>query len=178
VGAGAWSVKGEWRNPRERVLLRIEAIMDKHHEAQAARAGRAWAEQKADALEGTSAQDWPAEWDPRWAGELRLSGARVARRELEELIDFANREAAERWLELVETRRAVEDARGELEEIEARAVWLYEALRAHTPEGLTVGRDGARVYLQDMGDATELSVGSLGEASRVISDWQERHFGR
>jgi len=152
--------------------------MDTVHEAQAALAGRRWAEQKADALEGTLAESWPTEWDPSWGGELRLHGARLDRAELDELVDLANREAATRWLELVETRRSLEDARGEAEELEARAVWLYEALRQHTPDGLSVGREGSRVYLQDAQDATEFSVHSLGEASRVINDWQERHLGR
>ncbi|HSQ65424.1 MAG TPA: hypothetical protein VLM85_19530, partial [Polyangiaceae bacterium] len=107
--------------------------MDTVHEAQAVLAGRRWAEQKADALEGTLAESWPTAWDPSWGGELRLHGARLDRAELDELVDLANREAATRWLELVETRRSVEDARGEAEELEARAVWLYEALRQHTP---------------------------------------------
>jgi hypothetical protein len=151
--------------------------MDAHHEAQAVRAGRAWAEQKADALEGTAAQDWPPDWEPRWDGELRLSGSRVDRRELEELIDLAHREAAARWLDLVETRRTLEDERAELEELEARAVWLHEALRSHVPLGLAVARDGARVYLQDTADATQFDVRSLGDAARVIGDWQERHLG-
>ncbi len=149
------------------------------HEAQAVRAGRAWAEQKADALEGTLAQDWPMEWETRWDGELRLSGSRVDRQELDELIDLANREAAARWLDLVQARKATEDARSELEELVARAVWLYESLRGHTPEGLAVARDGARVYLQDVSDATEIAqVRSLGDAARAMSDWEERHLGR
>lgn len=152
--------------------------MKTSHQAQAAAAGRAWADRKADALEGTSALDWPADWDPAWAGELHLSGARVDARELSALVDLANREAATRWLDLVEARRSTQDARAESEELETGAVRLYEALREHTPQGLSVGREGGRVFLQDVGDASEHSVTSLGEAMRVIGDWQERHFGR
>jgi hypothetical protein len=149
------------------------------HDAQAAEAGRRWAEQKADALEGTAASDWPREWDPRWAGELRLRGGRgVNERELGALIDLANREAAARWSELVEMLAAAEDARGEAEELEARAVSLSESLRRHTPEGLSVGREGARVFLQDVEDGSEINVRSLAEASRFITEWQERHLGR
>ena len=111
--------------------------MGAHHEAQAVRAGREWAE--------ASAEDWPLAWDTRWDAELKLSGSRLDSRELVKLIDLANREAAQRWLELVETRKA----------LEAHAVWIYEALRGHTPAGLTVVRD----------------------RSRAIGDWQHRHFG-
>jgi len=151
--------------------------MNTSHEAQAVEAGRGWADRKADALEGTLAQDWPLEWDPSWAGELRFDG-QLDRDELADLTDLANREAAEHWLEIVEARRTAEDSRAETEELETRAIHLYEELREHIPEGLAVGRDGARVFLMDIEDAAEFSVHSLGEASRVINDWQERHFGR
>jgi hypothetical protein len=64
------------------------------------------------------------------------------------------------------------------EEGEAGAVQLYEALRGHVSAGLSVRREGARVYLQDVSDAGETTVAPMAEAARAISDWQERHLGR
>ena len=38
---------------------------------------------------------------------------------------------------------------------------LYDTLRDHVPAGLSVGREGGRVYLQDVADAEEITVTSL-----------------
>ncbi len=151
--------------------------MNTTQEAEAVEAGRRWAEEKADAREGTRAEDWPVEWDPAWAGELHVTGKRADGPMLVALVDRANREAAARWLEIVEARREEQDTRAEGEELEAGAVKLYETLRRHTPEGLSLGREGARVFLQDVEDASEVSVSSIVEALRAIDEWQGRHVG-
>lgn len=137
--------------------------------------GQDWAEQKAAALEGTSPRDWPDEWDDAWNGELSLARSQeLSPAALAELRARASDAARARWAEILEDQRAGDD--GE-EQGEARAVELYEALRGHVPAGLSVGREGARVYLQDVSDADETTVASMAEAARAISDWQDRHLG-
>lgn len=145
---------------------------------EAAAAGRKWAEDKAAALEGTSPRDWPDEWDAAWSGELHLEphGPELTPEELAALVERATGAARERWEEIVEAERTVEDSGATDGESYART--LCDVLRDHLPGGLAVGQDGARVYLQDVVDATEMTVSSFAQAARTISDWRERHFGR
>ena len=96
--------------------------------------------------------------------------------ELAALLDRATRAASSRWAEIVEAERELEDSGAP--NTETRAVALYDTLRDHVPAGLSVGREGARVYLQDVADAGETTVTSLADAARAVSEWQERHFGR
>ncbi len=148
--------------------------------------GRTWAEEKASHLEGTSPRDWPDVWDAAWSGGLHVASpssdpSKLTREEIVALFDRATDAARERWEEIVEAARALEDggaADGGAADSEVRAVALCEALRDHVPAGLSVGRDGSRVYLQDVSDAAETTVTSLASATRAISDWQERHLGR
>ena len=145
---------------------------------QAVFAGRKWAEAKAAALEGTSPRDWPDTWDAAWSGGLHLAprSPKLAPEDLARLLDRATDAARRRWAEIVEAERAIED--NQTSDSETRATALYEALRDHVPAGLSVGREGARVYLQDVSDAAETTVTSYAAAARAVSDWQERHFGR
>lgn len=150
----------------------------REREHEAAEAGRRWAEDKAEALQGTSPRDWPQAWDVAWAGELHLEPhpPKLVPDEIADLLDCANDAARLRWNEIVEDERALEES-GETD-TETRALALFEALRDHVPEGLSVGREGGRVYLQDVSDAGETTVTSLADAARAVGDWQERHFGR
>jgi hypothetical protein len=152
--------------------------MPTEREREAALAGRKWAEDKAAALEGTSSRDWPDEWDAAWSGELHLEPHRPALipEELAALMERATEAARERWEEILEAERSVEESSATESEFYASA--LRDVLRGHVPDGLSVGREGARVYLQDVADATEMTVTSYAHAARAISDWQERHFGR
>ena len=140
--------------------------------------GRRWAEDKAAALEGTSPRDWPDTWDVAWSGELRLApqSPNLTREELEALLDRASEAARLRWEEIVEAERALEESGAT--DGETRAVALCDALRDHLPPGLSVGREGGRVYIQDVTNAAETTVTSLADAARAIGDWQEHHFGR
>jgi hypothetical protein len=150
---------------------------DRAREADAA--GQKWAEEKAAALEGTSPRDWPEEWDAAWNGELHLEPhrPRLEADELAQLIERATSAARQRWAEIVEEARGIEESQTTTD-AEARAVALYEAIRDHVPAGLAVGREGARVYIQDVADSGETTVTSIADAARAINDWQERHFGR
>lgn len=152
--------------------------MDAERVRQAVSAGRRWADEKAAALEGTSPRDWPEDWDLAWSGELHLEPRppKLSREELADLLDRATRAARDRWTEILEAERSLEES-GESNS-EERAVALYEALRDHVPAGLEVGREGTRVYVQDVTDAGETTVTSLASAARAVSDWQERHLGR
>lgn len=145
---------------------------------EAASAGVRWADEKAAALEGTSPRDWPDAWDAAWTGALHLEPRypKLAAEELAALLDHANDAARGRWTEIVERERALEESHAT--DAETRAVALSEALRDHVPAGLSVGREGSRVYLQDAADAGETTVTSIADAARAVSDWQERHFGR
>jgi hypothetical protein len=152
--------------------------MDPIRERQAVFAGRRWAEEKAAALEGTSPHDWPDVWDRQWNEDMPIQPRlpKLTPEELTALIDTAIYAARGRWEELVEWERALDDR--DATDDEAQAVALYEQLREHVPAGLSVGRDGARVYLQDVSDAADMTVRSLADASRAISDWLERHIAR
>lgn len=152
--------------------------IDPRREEAAVAAGRKWAEDKAAALEGTSPRDWPEEWDPAWSGELHLKAQvpKLIPEVVTALLERATRAASSRWTEIVEAERALEDSGAP--NTETWAVTLYDTLRDHVPEGLSVGREGGRVYLQDVADAEEVTVTSLADAARAVSDWQERHFGR
>jgi hypothetical protein len=141
-------------------------------------AGRRWAEEKAAALEGTSSRDWPDAWEIAWGGELHLEprSPKLGPEDLAALLDRATEAARSRWAEIVEAERALEDSQAT--DAETRATALCEVLRDHVPSGLSVGREGGRVYLQDVADAGETTVTSFADAARAVSDWQERHFGR
>jgi hypothetical protein len=150
--------------------------MDPRRMREAACAGRRWAEEKAAALEGTSAQSWSDDWQAAWAGALSLEPhlPKIAPEELSTLIDHATDAARRRWTEILEAERALED--NQALDTETRALALCEALRDHVPAGPSVGREGSRVYLQDTSDAHETTV--IADAARAVTDWQERHFGR
>jgi hypothetical protein len=147
-------------------------------EDEAARAGRRWAEEKAALLDGTSPRDWPDEWHVDWGGELHLAPRRpkLEPEELAELLEVARDAARDRWAAIVDAERTLEESGPT--DTEAGAVALYEALLDHLPPGLVVGREGPRVYIQDVTDADETTVTSFADAARTVSDWQERHFGR
>jgi len=142
-------------------------------------AGRRWAEEKAAHLEGTSPRDWPDTWDPAWSAELHLERhtPKLAAGELAALVARATDAARERWMEIVEAERDIEET-SQTSDAETRAVALYEALRDHVPAGLSVGREGTRVFIQDAADTEETTVTSYADAARAVSDWQERHLGR
>jgi hypothetical protein len=141
-------------------------------------AGRKWAEEKAAALEGTSPRDWPDDWDVAWAGALDLEprSPELAPDELDAFLDRANRAASSRWAEILEAELELEEHG--TTDTETGALALYELLRDHVPAGLSVGRDGTRVFLQDSAGSEETTVTSFADAARTVSDWQERHFGR
>jgi hypothetical protein len=151
--------------------------MDPRRMREAACAGRRCAEEKQQRW-GTSAQSWPDDWQAAWAGALSLEPhlPKIAPEELSTLIDHATDAARRRWTEILEAERALED--NQALDTETRALALCEALRDHVPAGLSVGREGSRVYLQDTSDAHETTVTSIADAARAVTDWQERHFGR
>jgi hypothetical protein len=152
--------------------------MPTEREREAALAGCKWAEDKAADLEGTSPRDWPDAWDPAWSGELHLEphAPALIPEKLAALVEHATDAARDRWEEILEAERSLEDRA--LTDSESYASALCDVLRGHVPAGLSVGREGGRVYLQDVADAREMTVTSYANAARAISDWQERHFGR
>lgn len=161
----------------QREQVRDERRRERERDAVAA--GRRWADDKAAALDGVSPRDWPQTWDDAWRGELRFDPhlPRLTPGELRDLLELASDSARVLWIEIVDRELAIE-ARGVEVESESYSLALFEELRNHVPQGLTVGREGTRVYVQDLTDGRETAVTSFADAVRAISDWQERHFGR
>lgn len=136
-------------------------------------AGRAWAEQKAEALEEEiPGPAWPDTWNPDWAGPLDLGPGPVDEHVRAGVLAVANHAAAERWRELVRAQRDLEDVEDDEHESEAQALHLLEVLERDLPPGLQVGHDGGRVYLVDA-DGTERTVESLEHAWRVVAEYEE-----
>lgn len=141
--------------------------------AEAVALGRAWASDKADALRGAiDPEDWPDFWDEADAGSLPEQLSNAERRQLEEL---ANAAARERWVELVADERFGDMLEENRDEIEARAAALESQLRESLPPGVSVGRDGSRVFLSlSESGRSERTVSSLSNAWRVLHDWEEQ----
>jgi hypothetical protein len=146
----------------------------------ATEAGKAWAESKADTLEGgMSPEQWPEVWDPRWVADGEVARwARQAGAELIREADFeafkaaAHNAAGERWSELLSFAREREDVPDDELDQEVEAVKLVALLDQDLPPGLLVDHDGPRVFLLDPA-GTERTVVSLPHAWRVIAEWQE-----
>jgi len=139
----------------------------------AAAAGRYWANRKAETLEGAiPAVDWPETWRTEWGGRLPFDEGEVDPSDLPTLAAIASLTATERWEELVQARRAEEDADEVEIELEREAVRLFEQLDKGLPEGLRAMRDGERVYLVDEA-GMERTITSMEQASRVLREWKE-----
>jgi len=160
----------EWRQKLTRAKRRTETRGDRRAEATAL--GRAWADEKANALrDDVPAADWPDFWDEASNGPLPDN---VAWAERSDMLVSAIRAAQDRWRELRSEQLLVESIEGDDSEGEAAAVRLETSLREGLPPGITVGRDGSRVHLQNAATDQEQSVTSLGDAARVIEDWTEQ----
>jgi hypothetical protein len=94
----------KWRASLKHALYKSDVT-----EARAAEAialGRAWAEEKADALRSrVPVAEWPDFWDDAEHGPLPLELTLTERREMQVA---ANRAARERWLELIQDQRSAE----------------------------------------------------------------------
>jgi hypothetical protein len=94
----------KWRTSLEHALYKSDVI-----EARAAEAialGRAWAEEKANALRSrVPVAEWPDFWDDAEHGPLPLELTLTERGQMRVA---ANRAARERWLELIQDQRSAE----------------------------------------------------------------------
>lgn len=137
-------------------------------------AGRGWAEAKAEILRGSvPALDWPDLWDDAENPALPFAPHEIEERERRDLGQVASHSAHERWRELLTEQRDLEALEQEDHELEAGALRLEKALRDDAPPGITVGRDGSRVYLVNTATGAERTVDSLETAFRAIEDWAE-----
>jgi hypothetical protein len=160
----------EWRQKLTRAKRRTEPREDRRAEATAL--GRAWAEEKANALrDDVPAADWPDFWEEASNGPLPLE---LEWEERSDMLMSATRAAQDRWRELRSEQLLVESIEGDEGESEAAAVRLEASLGEGLPSGITVGRDGSRVHLQNAATDQERSVTSLGDAARVIEEWTEQ----
>jgi hypothetical protein len=138
-------------------------------------AGHVWAESVAETLADTiPAINWPAEWDTRWSGKLPFRPGEIGSDDIDRLIGVAARAAAERWSEILNARRSDESPIEQQFDEETRAIRLLEAIESDLPEGLTLERDGPRVYVRDEA-GVERTIDSLEQAWRAVSEWRERH---
>jgi len=166
-------MKGSHHQPDTASRQSQGATVTEEQGRMAAAAGRSWAEQKAERLEGEiPAVDWPDFWQPEWSGKLPFDSSRLDSHGLAALQALANHAAVEQWQELVFARRADEDAEDEEIEMEVDAARLFESVRNSLPDGLRAVRDGERVYLVDY-RGTERTITSLPQAVRVIDEWRE-----
>jgi hypothetical protein len=139
-------------------------------------AGRRWAEERAESLaDNIPAVDWPDLWPRAWDGKLELPDE-VAERDALAYRAAAHHAAAERWVELLTDRRETEDAPEEEADAEAEAIRLVSLIRGDLPAGMTAGHDGPRAYLRD-DRGMEMTIHSLEDAWRVISEYDERYTG-
>lgn len=137
-------------------------------------AGRRWAEERADILSGdVPAIDWPDTWEYRSDHDLELPEEADAN-DAQAYRDAAHHAACERWAELLAEHRGEESVNEEETDAEAEAVKLVEKIRDDLPEGLEAAHDGPRVYLLDS-DGFEMTVTSLEDTWRVVSEWEQRH---
>ncbi len=136
-------------------------------------AGRAWAEDKAATLrDAIPAVDWPDLWDDADNGRLSL-GDQVTEEEQASLSPVAAHAAHERWRELVVEQRELESAEENQLDLEAEASRLEAQLSGDLPQGITVGRDGSRVYLENLETGSQRTVANLEQAFTVLSEWRE-----
>jgi hypothetical protein len=160
----------EWRHRLTRAKRRTSTREDRRAEATAL--GRAWADEKANALRNdVLAADWPDFWDDASNGPLPPE---LTREERSEMLVSATRAAQERWRELRSEQLHVESIEEDDGESEAGAVRLEASLGEGLPRGIRVGRDGPRVHLHNAATDQERSVTSLADAARVIEEWTEQ----
>jgi len=160
----------EWRQKLTRAKRRTSAREDRRAEATAL--GRAWADEKADALrDDVPAADWPDFWEEASNGPLPPD---LAWEERSDMLVSATRAAQDRWRELRSEQLYAESIEEDGGASEAEAVRLEASLRDGLPRGIRLGRDGCRVHLQNAATDQERSVTSLGDAARVIEEWTEQ----
>ncbi|HZO16523.1 MAG TPA: hypothetical protein VFB62_24780 [Polyangiaceae bacterium] len=146
--------------------------MWRKHLEQARKHGEYWAEAKADVLDGNiPALDWPDVWRREWDGRLDLRG--IDERHQHVLVEEAHHAAVDHWAEIVKEQREREDIEDEEHDEEADAVRLFRAVQRDLPQGLIVGQDGPRVFLQDKLTGEEMTITSLRQAWKVIEQWRE-----
>jgi hypothetical protein len=139
-----------------------------------AESGRAWAEDKADRLRGViAARDWPDAWERGFDGRLRLP-EEVSESEAHAYRESAHHAAAARWLELCVEQRDAEAADEADVDSEREAERMLAFVRSALPQALSAERDGAGVFVSD-GRGEEITVTSLAEAFRVVSDYDDRY---
>ena len=147
--------------------------MWRKHLEEARKQGEYWAEAKADVLNGNiPAVDWPDVWRREWDGHLDLR--RIDERHQHVLVEEAHRAAVEHWGEIVKDQRELEDVEDEERDEEADAVRLFRAVQRDLPQGLIVGQDGPRVYLQDKMTGEEMRVDRKNPVYTVFKCRQQR----
>ncbi len=148
--------------------------MERDQARLAATAGRLWAERKAETLrDGIPAADWPDLWDDAEQGSLPFSSSELAGTRGAALETEALHAAHERWRELVVEQRNLEADQEQEPLLELDAVRLETALQNDLPHGISVGREGSRVYLEETRRGMQRSVTSLEQAWRVVDEWEE-----
>lgn len=162
--AGGWlaRLKGARRRADRPAVLAIEASAF----------GHAWAEDKAAKLRerGVAGDDWPDFWNDADSGALP---ADLLLKERREMLSRANAAAHERWRELVSDARSSESPETNEDELLAAAERLRANLEGSLPDGVSVGIDGTRVFLNDTARGLERTVDSEAAARLALEEWGE-----
>jgi hypothetical protein len=161
----------QWGDRLIHAKRRTQAQEDRRAEATAL--GRAWADEKANVLrDRIPAADWPDFWDEADNGQLPLD---IDAEQGGQMLVSANRAAHDRWAELLKEQRSVESTEEDEHALEAAAAQFEASLRGRLPPGITAGRDGSRVYLQNSESGDERSVTSEEDVAMVMEEWTEHH---